>query len=418
MKLLSRYNRVNVLATVIVLLISGLCYYFIIRYVLLDQMDDDLKVEEQEIYDYVKTHNSLPDPSNYKDQKVSFQLTENPITKKTFSSQTLFSKEENESVSSRQVVFPIMASSKNYIVYISKSQEETEDLIQLILLITLAILVVLLLALFIINRFLMYKLWQPFNNTLKVLKQINFSHNQELKLEAGGIKEFSDLNEAVTIMSNRLNQEYTALKKFTENASHEMQTPLAVINSKLDVLIQDETISEFQMQQLTGIYNALDRLSKMNQSLLLLTKIDNNQFNDFSMISIDTLINNMLTEFEELSDTKNLTVTKELNTTNIRSNKELVDILITNLLNNAIRYNKQNGSINIKLEHHILYISNLSFVPELDSQRVFQRFYRHTDTKQDGNGLGLSIIKQICELSGFSISYSYTVDRHEFLVRF
>ena len=139
MKLLARYNRVNIAATVIVLLLSGLCYYFIIRHVLLNQLDEDLKVEEQEIMDYVKSNNSLPNPSSYKDQKVTFLASNDSPVKRTFNSTSIFSKEENENVSSRLIIFPIDVGGKNYIVSISKSEEETEDLIQLILLITLPI---------------------------------------------------------------------------------------------------------------------------------------------------------------------------------------------------------------------------------------------------------------------------------------
>ena len=418
MKLSARYNRANVVAAIIVLLVSGLCYYFIIRSVLLNQLDNDLKVEEQEIIDYVKFNNNLPDPSDYKDQKVSFQQAGDHPVKRIFSSLTIFSKKENENVSSRQIVFPINVGSKNYTVSISKSEEETEDLIQLILLITLGIVLVLLLVLFIINRFLLNKLWRPFNSTLKELKQFNLSNNPKLQLENSSIKEFADLNDAVTVMGNRVNQDYTALKNFTENASHEMQTPLAIINSKLDVLIQDETISEFQTQQLQGIYNALDRLSNLNQSLLLLTRIENSQFKGSEEISLDNLVKEKLNQFEELLEDKKIKATTHLEKTNIHCNKQLADILISNLLTNAIRYNQQNGKVAVTLSRNELCVSNSSFLPPLDTNQVFQRFYRHAAAKQDGNGLGLSIVKQICDMAGYSITYRFNNDQHEFLVNF
>lgn len=418
MKLLTRYNRVNIAVTIIVLLLSGLCYYFIIRHVLLNQLDEDLKVEEQEILDYVKINNSLPNPSSYKDQKVTFQAADDSSVKRTFNSTTIFSKEENENVSSRLIIFPVHVDGKNYVVSISKSEEETEDLIQFILLITLSIVVLLLVVLFIINRFLLNKLWQPFYSTLKELKQFNLSTKSNLQLDPTKISEFSELNKTVKVMTDRASKDYEALKNFTENASHEMQTPLAIINSKLDVLIQDETISEFQMQQLQGIYNALDRLSGLNQSLLLLTKIENNQFSETVNISVDELIKEKLIQFEEFIESKKLVVTKDLHTTNVQCNKQLIDILIGNLLNNAIRYNNPNGSILIKLADDRLSISNSSFLPVLDNQRVFQRFYRHADTKQDGNGLGLSVVKQICSMAGYNISYAYIDNQHTFNISF
>ena len=418
MKLLARYNRVNVLATVIVLLMSGLSYYFIIRYVLLNQLDEDLKVEEQEIIDYVSTNKSLPNPSNYKDQVVSFLQNDGQQVKRKFSSSTLFSKEENENITNRQIVFPMQVTGKNYTVTISKSEEETEDLIQLILLLTLAMVMVLLAVLFVINRFLLSKLWRPFNSTLRELKQFNLSNNTHLQLENTRISEFSDLNEAVTAMSNRVRQDYIALKTFTENASHEMQTPLAIINSKLDVLIQDETLNEHQMEQLQGIYNALDRLSNLNQSLLLLTKIENNQFNGKENIQLDQQVKEKLLQFEEWIQSKKLQVLANLQETGIQSNKQLTDILVGNLLNNAIRYTQPGGEISVTLKAGVLQVSNTSAIPALDTKKVFQRFYRHSSTNQDGNGLGLSIVKQICDMAGYTVAYDYNGNHHHFLIHF
>lgn len=418
MKLLSRYNRVNVLATILLLLVSGGCYYFIIHSVLINQLDNDLKVEEQEIIDYVRLNNSLPNPSDYKDQKVSFLETTGIPVQRSFSSLNLFSKQEKSSGPSRQIVFPIRVSGKNYRVAISKSQEETEDLIQLILLITLAMVLLLLLVLFIINRFLLNKLWRPFNSTLQSLKKFNLSGNHPLQLEDTHIKEFTDLNDAVTVMGNRVTQDYSTLKHFTENASHEMQTPLAIINSKLDVLIQDKMISEFQLQQVQGIYNALDRLSNLNQSLLLLTRIENKQFRGSALIALDELVSAKLQQFEELLESNHISLSLQLQKTGIRCNSQLAETLISNLLTNAIRYNKPGGTINIVLNGNSFWISNSSFVPALDNSRLFQRFYRHADSKQEGNGLGLSIVKQICDMAGFSISYVFNKGQHEFLLQF
>lgn len=418
MKLLTKYNRINIIATIVALLASGICYYFFIRYQLINQLDKDLKIEELEIIDFVKLNKGLPNPSNYKDQTISFLLLNGEPVKREFSSKDIFSKEENEWVATREIEFPIQVMNKDYKVMISKSQQETDDLIQLILLITSTIVIALLLVLFIINRFLLNKLWLPFNATLQQLKQFNPAGKKELRLEKTGINEFAELNNAVNIMSSRVSRDYDALKNFTENASHEMQTPLAIINSKLDVLIQDEKITEQQMRQLQGIYNALDRLSKLNQSLLLLTKIENNQFKQTENILLHNLIPEKLLQFEEMAIGKNLEVTTALNPAVIHCNKQLADILISNLLNNAIRYNYRNGAVSIKLASNELTISNTSFLPCLDYQKLFQRFYRHTDTRQEGNGLGLSIIKQICDAYNFTISYTFINENHTFQILF
>ena len=417
MKLLSKYYRVNITATIIVVLVSSVFYYFLIHQVLLEQLDDALQVEEQEITVHVKQNNSLPQPSYYHDQQVIFFELTGPVDRK-FSTVKIYSNEEKEYITTRQLIFSIKVADKTYKVNILKSQEETEDLVKLILLITLIIVLLLLIILFLVNRFLLSRLWKPFNSTIDELKKFNLSGKEKPQLKDSSINEFKELNEAVTIMAGHVSREYNTLKVFTENASHEMQTPLAVINSKLDVLIQDESINEQQMNQLQGIYQALDRLSKLNYSLLLLTRIGNNQFTQTENIPLDKVVKEKLIQFEELTESRRLKVTTDITPAIICCNKELLDILLNNLLNNAIRYNLENGEIFILVSTNKMVIANSSSIPALDEKLVFQRFYRHNDTQQEGNGLGLSIVKQICSVAGFSIEYLYQDSRHQFHIHF
>ena len=418
MKLLTKYNRINIVATIVVLLFSSVCYYLMIHAVLLNQLDKDLKIEEHEIKDHVKLNQSLPDATDYKDQQMIFEPVSNEFIKRRFSSEKIFNKKEHEKIATRQLVFTVLVAGQNYKVYILKSQEETEDLVSMILLTTFGIVLLLLLILFVVNRFILNKLWQPFNNTLQQLRQFNLFNKTPLNLQASNISEFTDLNHSVTIMTSQVRQDYEALKSFTENASHEMQTPLAIINTKLDVLIQDDRINEQQMHQLQGIYDALDRLSKLNQSLLLLTKIENNQFNSTEEIALADLLAEKLAQFDDMITAKAITVTTSLQQAEVNCNRQLADILISNLLNNAIRYNKPGGMVNLHLTTQELVVSNTSFLPALDEQKIFQRFYRHPDTKLEGNGLGLSIIRQICDEFGSTIRYTFNDQHHTFTIVF
>ena len=418
MKLITKYNRINIVATIVVLLFSSVCYYLMIHAVLLNQLDKDLKIEEHEIKDHVKLNQSLPDATDYKDQQMIFEPVSNEFIKRRFSSEKIFNKKEHEKIATRQLVFTVLVAGQNYKVYILKSQEETEDLVSMILLTTFGIVLLLLLILFVVNRFILNKLWQPFNNTLQQLRQFNLFNKTPLNLQASNISEFTDLNHSVTIMTSQVRQDYEALKSFTENASHEMQTPLAIINTKLDVLIQDDRINEQQMHQLQGIYDALDRLSKLNQSLLLLTKIENNQFNSTEEIALADLLAEKLAQFDDMITAKAITVTTSLQQAEVNCNRQLADILISNLLNNAIRYNKPGGMVNLHLTTQELVVSNTSFLPALDEQKIFQRFYRHPDTKLEGNGLGLSIIRQICDEFGFTIHYAIKDQCHTFTIAF
>ena len=420
MKLLAKYNRINIIITISVLLISSICFYIMIRHVLINQLDEDLKLEEQEIVDFVKANNKLPDASNYEDQQIEFSEAADIGTEKKFTSVLLIKKKHKhkEEELARQYRFSIAVNGKMYTVLVRKSQEETEDLIKMIAWITLAIVMLLLLILFFINRFFLSRLWRPFDNTLVQLKQFNLSAKNNVQLQHTSTTEFAELNKTVLVMTDRAKQDYESLKNFTDNASHEMQTPLAIINSKLDVLIQDESLNEFQMKQLQGVYDALDRLSNLNQSLLLLTKIENSRFDKKENIQLDELVKEKLYQFEELLQDKKLVITRNINPAIVSCNKQLLEIVISNMLNNAFRYNVENGLVNIELTNNGLIVSNSSFLRALDTQQVFQRFYRHADTKQDGNGLGLSIVKQICSMAGYDISYAYLNNQHTFSIVF
>jgi signal transduction histidine kinase len=418
MKLFTKYNRINVAATVLVLLAGGYCYYFILRSVLIHQLDKDLKIEEQEIKDHVKQNNNLPGAANYKDQKIVYEPSNTILDKRQIKSISLYDSSEDETTPGRQLVFTINSAGKNYLVTITKSQQETEDLVQLIVMLTLSLVVLLLLALFIINRFVLNKLWLPFNNTLAELKRFNLSNKKAMQLKPSGINEFKELNIAVTDMSRAVLKDYEALKSFTENASHEIQTPLAVINSKLELLMQSENFTELQMQYIQQIQGETSRLSKLNQSLLLLTKIDNQQFKHTEEVDLEKIITRLLTNYEELIAAKEIILTKNIAVVNMVSmNEAMAEVLLTNLITNAIRHNLKNGTIDISLDKESLRISNTG--PELQGEpaEMFERF-KKDKMNSESLGLGLSIVKKIAEQYGFKTQYSYANSIHTIMIGF
>ncbi|MBK8713019.1 MAG: HAMP domain-containing histidine kinase [Niastella sp.] len=417
MKLLAKYNRVNILATSIVFMIGGVCYYFILHLVLIKQLDKDLRVEEQEIIDYVMVHNSLPDSADYNDQQVAFEQVAE-AAKRKFGSFDILKKKDDEYITIRRLMFPVNISGVNYKVSVSKSQQETEDLIQLIVSITLAMVILLLMVLFIINRFVLNKLWLPFNNTLKQLRQFNLQSKKNLELNDSGINEFKELNKAVKVMSSQVLKDYESLKSFTENASHEIQTPLAVINSKLELLMQSENFTEQQMNGVETIYDEIRRLSRLNQSLLLLTKIDNHQFRETEEVDLARIIVKQLNNYEELIAAKQITLTQNISETPpVLMNETLAGVLITNLITNAIKHNIDHGSIEVVLKENRLSVSNSGSELSCRPEELFERFKKDTH-QTESLGLGLSIVKKICEQYNFKVSYSFINGIHTLSILF
>lgn len=226
--------------------------------------------------------------------------------------------------------------------------------------------------------------------------------------------EFKYMNDILKRSFQKAGEDYVALKEFTENASHELQTPLAIISSKLDLLIQDENLSEKQEAKIMSAYAALKRISQLNQSLLLSAKIGNQQFTSTSNISFKQKINEKLEQFQELWEGR-ISIRASLDESFVIMNKDLSETLINNLLSNATKHNMENGFIEIELSPGILSIKNPGIERPLDPTRIFQRFYK-SEQNSVGNGLGLSIIKQICDASGLKIEYFFQNNTHCFVL--
>ena len=194
MKLISKYNRFTIPVIIFILLISGLLFYYILHYILLRQVDKDLRIEQTEIVHFVKENNSLPETADYKDQKIDFIPTNQVQYKENFT--TTYNKDvqsdgESEDESLRRLQFLVKVDGKNYLAQVSKSQQETDDIITLISLLTLSIIAIFLIVLAIINHFILTKIWQPFYNFQRMrycifwagnkIRQVQFTLHIELK---------------------------------------------------------------------------------------------------------------------------------------------------------------------------------------------------------------------------------------------
>lgn len=416
MKLSTRYNRVNILTSSIILVITGVIYYFFIHLILTNKLDKDLAVEENEIRQYTKTYQKLPLPASYLDQQVSYrELPADANNIREFSNTTYLNQNENEHEPGRSLVTTLRLKGQNIQVTITKSRVESEDLVRVILLITLGVTLILLISLFIINRFVMSRLWMPFYNTLKRMKSFEVTKMESLNSDTTKIDEFIELNQSVSAMTDRVKQDYRELKSFTDNASHEMMTPLAVINSKLDSLLQTEPFTAQQGTLLEDIYQATGRLSRLHQSLLLLAKIENNLIPDVQEIELKDLLESKVRQFHELFERDSLIVQTKLSNKTVNMSRYLADILLNNLFSNAVRHNQRGGKILIELTETTLIISNTG-KDFIGRDRLFDRFSKSNES--EGMGLGLAITKQVCNLYGYQITYQQINELHIFSVFF
>ena len=255
-------------------------------------------------------------------------------------------------------------------------------------------------------------LFRPFNITLQAIKNFNINDASTPDLGRTNTKEFKELNGILSNMIKKSQIDYKNLKEFSENASHEMQTPLAVVKGKIELLLQSKNLDEEHLQLINSSYEAIDHLSKMSRSLSLLTKIENQEFTDFQKINLTEKIRTSIFDFQELLELKEITINQELEEdVTVNSDPVLIQMLIINLFQNAIRHNIAKGIISVHLTKKRLKVSNTGEPLKGSSEGLFKRFKKDNQSA-DTIGLGLSIIKEICDVSNFNIHYAFENDHH------
>lgn len=415
MKLLTKYNRLNLATILSVFIVAGIAIFFLVRTLLIKQVDDDLNIEKREMELYVAAHNRLPEVVPVRHQTIYFSEMDAPVTAVRYQTVMGYDSSINDRDAFRLLTFGLQAEGKQYRVSVLKPLETVESLLWSIVLITAGTILVLLIAFYILNRRLLQKLWSPFFETLGRVRHFSLHKPEPLALPATRIDEFEAMNETLRGFTEKAQKDYIALKEFTENASHEIQTPLAIIRSKLDLLVQDEKLSENQSQLAQGVYESIQKLSRLNQSLLLLTKISNHQFDEKLVVDITALMREKINAFHELWEADQIQVITELEPTTLRMNPELAEILLNNLVGNATRHNHTDGRIEIEVKPGRLRISNTGANGPLDTTRMYQKFQTGS-VHNGGNGLGLSIAKDVCDASGFLLDYRFTEGLHCFCI--
>ena len=228
-------------------------------------------------------------------------------------------------------------------------------------------------------------------------------------------KEFNELNTTLNTMVNKIHSDYETMKQFTEDAAHEMQTPLAVAQTKLELLLQDANLSNAQTETIIHATTALNRLSKLNQSLLLLAKIENQQYEPTEMVDLAEVARKYVRLFDEIIREKQLSLeTVWTEPFEVRLHPLLADSLISNLVGNAVKYNIGGGRLVIAVDQTQFCISNTSLQGAMDPQLLFKRFSSSSGAKNNSTGLGLAIIKKIADTNRLVISYRFVSEMQSF----
>jgi len=416
MKLIHKTILYYLLISFPLLIIAGFFSYFLIKSELQDGTDESLLKDRSNAISLI---HSLHQPGNIvlsPDGLSDIKIAENGKEGEVFSDTTIYDKQEQEFVPYRILKCYYRSGNSNYIITVAKAAFEQEELMEGLLSAFVLIIVFLVAAFFIVNWLIAKTLWKPFHKTLSELSNYNINTHSRHKFEPANTVEFNQLNITLGQMTEKIHSDFLQQKEFTENASHEMQTPLAIVKANLSLLMQSSNLKEEEMNQLQTIENTLKRLSALNKSLILLTKIENNQFHEKSVLSLREVIVKALDNYQDLIQAKDIALETDLiSDFKTEMNPALADILISNLLQNAIRHNKKGGKISVSTTTRTFSISNSGEPLSISREELFVRFKKN-DLSKDSLGLGLSIVKSILTHYHHTINYSYSNNQHTFTI--
>lgn len=319
-------------------------------------------------------------------------------------------------ITQRELLFQTNINGTVYEVTVCNSLSEGKKIGDYIAVVVLIFLVISVIILFLLNRLISAFIWSPFYDTLTKIKTWNIKKNEVLNFKDTDIDEFHLLNDTVKDLTHQIQSDYHNLKEFTENVSHEAQTPLSIISTKLELLMQEDNYNEKQHKLLVQTYNATQRLYKLNEGLILLTRIENKQFVETSQIELTQAFDEKIEVLDDFIEAKQITIEKVYNKKIVKEvNPILLTILLNNLCINAIKYNlEEGGTIKITVDEDSFSVENTSYIEKINRQFLFDRFNKNSIS--GSLGLGLSLIKKIVDFYNWQVTYSHKDGIHKFKI--
>ena len=421
MKLISKFILIYLAVTVIVLGIGGYVSYFVIK----DELDTELKwrfLDRVERVTYLIEHGKKfhnPDKAKSDDDRhlMVTQLPQSTEPSVQVRDTLVWNERLQQMEPNLKMVAFRTVNNNSYRIATYGQLVDTDDITEAVTKILLWILGMQIIGALGVGFIVSNRLFKPFRETLERIKNFTLQDKEPIPAKETNVKEFDDLNRFVQEMTHKAVKDYINLKEFAENASHELQTPLSIVKGKLELLTETD-LSPEQYQFVEDSQRSIKKLSRLSESLALLTKIENHEFVEREVVNVTKMIRESTQAFEEFIALNGLDVQSDLaEKVTMQIHPVLADILWTNLFQNAIKHNIDNGSIDITLTEQSLTIANTGQSPEIPPQQLFDRF-KKGDSSSNSIGLGLSIIKRIVDQNNYTISYKFEEDWHTIRIDF
>lgn len=414
MKLLQRTSLIYVVITLIVFTAGSFLFYYFLRDLEDEETTEALITKRRMISNYLLTDSLIANSPLADDVEIHPAPPFAEYAADTF----IYDAFEKEDVPYRVYHFSMVNHGTPYAVSIRKQLLESDDLMESVFLSFVAVLIILGVVVIAFLQFASKRMWRPFFEAVEQLRGFLPGENKTFRSPATQIREFRELNEAIEKMIANTETSFRALKSFSENAAHEIQTPLMVIQSMTEILRQDSNLTEEQHKTLALLSANSVKLGNIVSTLLLLTRIENKQFRQTTSIDFTQVVHGKIDLLRELFEQRNLELTAAVEeNVRLKLHVVLAEVLVSNLLVNALRHTPESGKVNVRLTREVFSVANTGNPLKGKPEQLFERFYKE-DQSENSTGLGLSIVKMIADTSGMRIHYQYENGNHVFSVHF
>jgi hypothetical protein len=406
--LLRKTSKTFLSIGVVLMLFSTVALYFYVRNLLQSEIEEELRSTEARIESSISGNNPI-----YQLPPMVEVIEVSNLGLEHLKDTLIYDPSQNEIEDFRELTTYSKINNHNYRITVRTLIVESEDILIAFIISYLIVILSVFVFLFYFNKSRTQKLWTPFFKNLEQMKLFSLTSDTPISLMDSDILEFSELNTEITTLTDKVRSDYKNLKQFTEDVSHELQTPLAIIQAKIDTIINGEELNDLQFEQLSSIQNDIQRLKQLNKKLGLISKIENDQFTNLSLCNLNIILKDRIENLSELYPSEILFESNE--DVVLLMDAHLAEVLCDNLLSNAIKYSLPNTPIKVILEKESFSVKNKGKRAILKPDQLFQRFYKESDEVKS-TGLGLAIVKKICDLYDFQPSYRYTNNEHHFTI--
>ncbi|WP_116771532.1 ATP-binding protein [Maribacter litoralis] len=420
MKLLNHTTKYFALLLIVLISIWAVIFYFAMIDEVYDSLDDGLENQKELIIDAVKVNPDLLQDTdfgvnNYTIKRVDY-IGQNKF-KDSYRDTLMYMQNEDEYEPIRLLEGAFEQDGKSYRIKLITSMVEEDDQIENLFTYLVGLYLALVLSIVVLNNLVLKKVWKPFYSLIDKLKGFRIEKDEPIKQEPTAIDEFNLLNQSVERLTEKSRDSYIAQKQFIENAAHELQTPLAIAINKLELLLEKNELTGHQTEEVGGVLDNLTLLTRLNKSLLLLSKIDNRQYLEEEQVDFNGLIDNVAADFLDFATHKNMQISVVSNAkARYTMNTDLAIIMITNLIKNAILHGEEGKEIAIEIEENKVIIKNYGQDKPLEIDQLFTRF-KKVSADSRSTGLGLAISKAIADKYNLQLKYSFA-QQHIFTVIF